>query len=292
MSFFSFFNKKLDVQKRFILQKAAISGTMSKFYQAVDRKTNQTVGLKILDTDKMKAVEDRYKKYGKAGQKPSEGEISMMFEHPYIVKTFEQGLTTANEPYLIMEYLEGTGLNNILLIKQDLLAGGRLNYIRQCAEALDAVHDKGFIHRDYCPRNLLFTGDGTALKLIDFGLTVPNKFPFTEPGVRTGTANYMAPELVRRKPTDQRVDVFAFGVTMYEMCTRELPWPRGQSGGLSAMAHDQPAAPILNYKPNLDPILAQAIHKCMEPDPHNRFSSMKEFLKFIRRVENEEIEAD
>lgn len=290
MAFFSFLNKKLDVQKRFLLQKAAISGTMSKFYQAVDRKTNQTVGLKILDLNKMKAVEDRYKKYGKVGQKPSEGEIAMMFDHPYIVKTFEHGLTTDNEPYLIMEYLEGTGLNNILLIKQDLLAGGRLNYIRQCAEALDVVHDNGFIHRDYCPRNLLFSGDGTALKLIDFGLTVPNKSPFTEPGVRTGTANYMAPELVRRKPTNQRVDIFAFGVTMYELCTKELPWPRGQSGGLAAMAHDQPATPILDYKPNLNPVLAQAIHKCMEPDPLRRFASMKEFLQAIRRIESEEVE--
>ncbi len=282
------FKKKLDYKKRFILMKAAISGTMSKFYMATDRQTNQLVGLKILDIAKTKAAEERYKRQGVNVKKPSEGEIAMMFDHPYIVKTLETGFTTDGEVYLVMEYLEGTGLNNVLMLKQDLLAGGRMRYIRQCAEALEAVHKAGFIHRDYCPRNLMFTGDGMTLKLIDFGLTVPNKPPFTDPGNRTGTANYMAPELVRRRNTDERLDIFAFGVTMYELCTRELPWPRGQSGGLAAMSHDQPPTPINQYRPKIHPDLAQAIHRCLEADPQKRCPSLTEFLQMIRRVEYED----
>lgn len=277
--------KKLNIQERFLLRKEAISGTMSQFYMAEEKSDGKVVGLKILDKEKTAQFEARFKAL-KGVKKPSEGEIAMKFDHPYIIKTFEQGLTTANEPYLIMEYLEGTGLNNILLIKQDLLAGGRMRYIRQCAEALQEVHRKGFIHRDYCPRNLMFTGDGMSLKLIDFGLAVPNQPPFTDPGNRTGTPSYMAPELIRRRQTNEKLDVFAFGVTMYELCTRELPWPRAQ-GGLAAMSHDQPATPITEYRPAINPRLGRAIHHCITPEPKDR-PSMKDFLMEIRNVEYED----
>ncbi len=287
MGLFSLFgSKKLDYKKRFTLMKAAISGTMSDFYQAKDKETGQIVGLKILDKEKTKMVEDRYRQM-KGVYKPREGEIAIKMKHPYIVDTFEEGFTTNGEQYLIMEYLEGTGLNNILVIKQDYLAGGRLRYIRQCAEALQAVHKAGFIHRDYCPRNLIFTGDGTILKLTDFGLSLPNKAPFTDPGNRTGTPNYMAPELIRRRATDERVDIFAFGVTMYELCTRELPWPRG-TNGLAAMTHDQPPEPITTYRPNINSTLAKAIHWCIKAEPRDRCPSMGEFLRMIEKLEYED----
>ena len=84
--------------------------------------------------------------------------------------------------------------------------------------------------------------DATSLKLIDFGLTVPARKEFMQPGIRTGTPNYMAPEVVRRKPTDQRLDIFAFGVSMYEMFAFDLPWQRGTGDGLAAMSNGQIAA--------------------------------------------------
>ncbi|MDO5308985.1 MAG: serine/threonine-protein kinase [Planctomycetia bacterium] len=279
--------KKLDVTKRFELLKAAITGTMSQFYMAKDRETGKIVGLKILDKEKTRQVEERFKGI-KGVYKPREGEIAIQFKHPYIVETLEEGFTTDGRQYIIMEYLGGTGLNNILMIKQDMLAGARLTYIRQCATALGVVHKAGFIHRDYCPRNLMFTEDGTKLKLTDFGLSLPNKAPFTNPGNRTGTANYMAPELVRRRATSERVDIFAFGVTMYEMCTRELPWPRGDNG-LAAMTHDQPAEPIQSYRATINPTLAKAIHWCIKSEPKERCPSMEEFLKMIKNVESEDV---
>ena len=139
-------NKKLNVNSRFFLRKKGISGTMSKFYMVEEKETQKIYGLKILDREKTDQVEARYRAL--KVKKPSEGEISMMFDHPYIVKTLEYGLTTENEQYILMEYLGGTGLNNILMVKDDLLAGGRVGYIRQCAEGLMEVHKKGFIHRD------------------------------------------------------------------------------------------------------------------------------------------------
>lgn len=272
---------RVDVKERFELLREGIAGTMSKFYMARDRKTGQIVGLKILDPKKTAAVEERFKGL----HKPTEGEIAMLFDHPYIVKTFEYGLTTDGSQYLVMEYLGGPGLNTVLATRAPILEGRQVRYIRQAAEALNVVHKMGLIHRDICPRNFILTEDEETLKLTDFGLSVPATPPFMQPGNRTGTPNYMAPELVRRFPTDQRIDVFSFGVTAYEICTYELPWPRG-STGLAAMTHDQPPTDIRKYRPTIHPRLAQAIHWCLESDPQKRCPSMEKFLQTIRRVDS------
>jgi serine/threonine-protein kinase len=182
-----------------------------------------------------------------------------------------------------MEFLEGPNMNTALAAHDPCLEGHRVHLIRQAAEAVAAVHQAGFIHRDICPRNFLLTNKRQDLKLIDFGLTVPATRWYMQPGNRTGTPNYMAPELVRRRPTDHRLDVFAFGVTAYEFCTFELPWMRGETG-MAAMAHDRPPADIRKYRPGLNPQLARAIHACIEPEPNLRCPSMEAFLKMIARV--------
>lgn len=274
---------KLDYQDRYELLQAAVSGTMSKVYKAKDRESGEIVALKILDRQKTAELNARFKGKGR----PSEGEIATQMDHPYIVKTLDYGITTDNEQYIVMEYLGGTGLNNVLMVKQDLMAGARVHYVRQAAEALRHVHEKGYIHRDICPRNLLFTEDFTVMKLMDFGLSVPARPPFTDPGNRTGTPNYMAPELIRRRQTDNRLDIFSFGVSIYELFTKELPWPRGDNG-LAAMSHDQPPTPITDLRPEINKQMAKAIHTCLEADPKRRCPSMQEFLRMITKVDYED----
>jgi len=280
ISFFS--SGKLDVRERFELMREAISGTMSKFYMARDRRTREVVGLKILDPAKTAAFEARFKGL----VKPTEGQIAVLFDHPYIVKTLEHGITTKGAQYLVMEFLEGAGMNSVLVSRDSILEAHRVKYIRQVAEALAVVHGAGFIHRDVCPRNLLLTGDNETLKLTDFGLSVLATEPFMLPGNRTGTPNYMAPELVRRFTTDQRLDIFAFGVTAYEMCTYELPWHRG-STGMAAMTHNQPPTDIREYCPEINKSLAKAIHWCIEPDLKKRCPSMDHCLRLLHRAEHE-----
>ncbi len=279
----AFSGGRLDVRARFDLLREAIAGTMSKFYMARDRHTGQIVGLKILDPAKTAAFEARFKNL----RRPREGEIAMQFDHPHIVTTFEHGLTTEGRQYLVMEYLGGPGMGFMIASKDARLEGNRVRFLRQAAEALAAVHAAGFIHRDVCPRNLIFTADCQAVKLTDFGLTVPATPPFMQPGNRTGTPNYMAPELVRRQATDQRVDVFAFGVTAYQVCTASLPWESGDTG-LAAMTHDHPPADIRQYRPTINDELARAIHACIEADLKKRCPSMDTFLRRIKAIEHED----
>jgi serine/threonine protein kinase len=172
--------------------------------------------------------------------------------------------------------------------KNPCLEGNRLRFIRQAAEAIGAVHAAGFIHRDICPRNFLLPKGSRDLKLIDFGVTVPAEPPFMQPGVRTGNPNYMAPEVVRRKPIDQRLDIFAFGVTAYELLTHELPWLRGTTG-MAAMTHDRPPTDINKYRPQINPVLAKAIHSCIEPSLSLRCPSMEKLLQLIRDVKHEDV---
>jgi serine/threonine protein kinase len=219
--------KKLDVKSRFEITGRPLPGRRSTVYIARDRKSGEEVALKILDAKKAAEHEARFK----GMKKPSEGEIATQFNHPYICKTLEYGTTTDGAPYLILEAM-GANLRKILEIGEKVLPGRRLNYLRQVAEALDTVHKAGFIHRNLSPRNLLFTQDGESLKVSDFGLAVPASGRFLEPGNRSGTPEYMAPELIRLHRTDHRLDVFAFGVIAYEMFTYKHPWANAASGAV------------------------------------------------------------
>jgi len=276
--------KQGKVSDRFELMQKAISGTMSRFYMARDKQTGQIVGLKLLDTEKTAAVEAR----SRGLNKPSEGQIGMAITHPNIVKTLEFGSIGDGQQFILLEYLDGPGLNSLIIGRGKVLDGKRVRLIREAAEAVAAVHAAGYIHRDVCPRNFVVARDGSWIKLIDFGLTVPSTPPFMQPGNRTGTPNYMAPEIVRRKKTDQRVDVFAFGVTAYEICTFELPWPRGTTGR-AAMNHDtQEPVDIRNYRPKINPVLAEAIMQCLHANPDLRPPSMDKFLRNLEKVEHED----
>ncbi len=258
---------KLDVESRYEMLRQSVSGTMSQFRMARDRKTGEVVGLKILDDEKTEYFEARFKGL----DKPSEGEIALQFDHPNIVKTHAYGKTTEGFPYILMEFLEGKGLNSLIIAKDPILDGKRLRLIRQMTEAVGVVHSKGFIHRDVCPRNFICSVDATKLKLIDFGLTVPATKEFMQPGNRTGTPQYMAPEIARRRSTDQRVDIFSLGVTFYQLCCFELPWPSSDMTGKVALLHDsKEPIPLTVAQPKIDPNLAKIIHKCMAPRPQDR----------------------
>lgn len=270
-----------DVFARFDIVRASISGTMSNFHMAKDRKTHDVFGLKLIDMEKFRAFESRFKGL----KKPPEGIVALKMRHPYIVKTLEYGTTPKGQKYILMEYLDGIGLNQAINEKDPLLDGNRMRLIRMMAESLAHVHKEGFIHRDVCPRNYICSSDRTSVKLIDFGLTIPATAPFMAPGNRTGTPRYMAPEIIRRRNTDQRVDLFALGVSVYELITGDLPWSSGEITGKVALEHDTvKPKPITDHIPNLDPILAGAVMKAIDANPDKRQESVEHFLKMIRKL--------
>ncbi len=277
--------KRIDVEARFERIRSAISGTMSNFFVAKDRQNgDQIVGVKLCDIDKVEFFESRFKGLNK----PTEGQISSQMSHPNIAKTLEYGFTTKGQPYIVMEFVDGPGLQVLLLEKmEEPLRGNRLSLMIQMAEALKYVHDKEFIHRDICPRNYICTQDIKTIKLIDFGLTLPATRPFMQPGNRTGTPLYMAPEIVRRRSTDKRVDIFSFGVTCYQMITFELPWNTQDTSGKAALQHDTaPPIDILEFRPDLDKVLANAVMSAIKANADHRTPDMDTMLRQFRQVKS------
>ncbi len=290
MGFFDklFKDKRTDIEMRFERLRSSVFGTMSNFYAAKDReRNNQVVGVKLCDTEKVQFFESRFKGLNK----PSEGEIAVSLKHPNVVTTYEHGITTKGQPYLVMEFIDGPGIQQIINNGDPtVLDGKRLSLIRQMAEALAYVHRMNYIHRDICPRNYMCNKELTLVKLIDFGLTVPATKEFMAPGNRTGTPLYMSPEVVRRRATDQRLDIFSFGVTCYQMITFQLPWPTTETSGLAALHHDtSPPTDILKFRPDLHPVLAGAIMQAMQANLAQRTPDMETFLKQIKAVRDDKL---
>ena len=279
--FFSrFFGGKprVDLWRRYERMRESVTGTMSQFYKVREIGTGEVLGLKIIDSDKSASVEGRYRGL----KKPSEGEIGSRIIGPNVAKTLEWGQSTEGESYILMEFVPGTVLHTVMSAREPFPPAQRLDLVRQAAAAIATVHNAGFIHRDICPRNLMLCPDG-RLVLFDFGLTVPDKPAYLQPGNRIGTPSYMAPEVVRRRHIDKRIDIFSFGVTAYEICTLDLPWPRA-SGGKAALRHDSPPRDIREFWADMPPALATAIMACIAAERDRRPPTMEKFLERIAAV--------
>jgi serine/threonine protein kinase len=267
---------KVDMRKRFDLQARMGQGSMSKVWRARDKSMGKTVALKVLDKAKTAKFEARFAGLGK----PREGAISVALRHKNIVTSYEFGQSFDGEPFIEMELIDGMGLNYLIETRSDRLKGNRVNYLVQIASAIEYMHKMGFMHRDICPRNVMVTGDD-VVKLIDFGLTIPNTPEFCRPGNRTGTSNYLAPEVIRRVTTDHRVDLFALGVTAYELFTFGLPWEKAESLQILLSHMNSPGRDPRDIVPDLDEKVAKFLQKAIEREPARRYQTAAEFREAL-----------
>lgn len=253
---------------------------MSQVWKATDRKSGRIVCLKILDKVKTEALLKRF--VGK--KRPDEGVVAMSLDHPNVVKTYEHGLTTKDEQYLVMEFVDGYGMN--FLVETRKIVGKEFPILLGTAAGIGHFHEKGYIHRDICPRNVMVTYDDVP-KLIDFGLAVPNTAEFRAPGNRTGTANYMAPELIRRSTTDQRIDVFSFGVTCFEVFTGTLPWENAQSLEAVLSHINTPPRDPREFRPEMPDRLANFLLRSIATDPNDRHTTMAAVIADLESLQEQ-----
>jgi serine/threonine protein kinase len=280
--FNTLFTKKpprIDIKQRFELIGTVGAGSMSKVWRARDRETGRMCALKILDDEQTKRFEARFPGL----KKPTEGQIATALRHPNLVETYDHGLTKQGLQFLVMEFIEGYALSYYIETQNELFKRHRLRFMIELGEALSHVHEKNFIHRDICPRNVIITED-LHVKLIDFGLVVPNTPEFRRPGNRTGTASYMAPELIRRQPTDQRIDIFSYGVTCFEMCTKRLPWDAAKTLDAIVQHLNNPPVDIREVAPDLDDEIAAVIMRGLEVDRTRRWQTARQMADAFREV--------
>jgi serine/threonine protein kinase len=271
--------KRIDVKKRFDLLSRTGQGSMSKVWKARDREMGRVVCLKLLDKEKTAKFEARFP----GVKKPKEGEICVGLRHRNIVQTYEHGTTTEGEPYLVMELVDGLSFNFLVETRDKALEGHRVDFLTQMADALEYLHKQGYLHRDICPRNIMLNKEG-VVKMIDFGLAIPSTPEFLKPGNRTGTPNYLAPEIIRRLTTDARVDMFALGVTAYELYTHNLPWEKTQSMQTLISHMHSPGRDPRDFAKDLDDETAEFLIKAIERDPRVRFQNPADFKAALQQL--------
>jgi serine/threonine-protein kinase len=252
---------------------------MSRVYKTIDRETGQVVCLKVQNRAKNAAA---LKRASRKAPRPSEGEIAAQVNHPQVVRTLEYGDTSGGEHYLVMEYIDGFSFHHLLETRMGRTAQ-KLQWLAQAAEGLTAVHAAGFIHHDINPRNFLLSREH-QVKLIDFGLAVPNKPAFCGPGNRTGTLQYMAPELIRREPIDERIDIFSFGVVAFELLTDRLPYPCNNS--TITMHQRLNTAPLdpATAKPKLSNEVCELLLKLIARKRDQRWAAMSDLAETLRSI--------
>src|SRR5262245_22914421 len=196
--------------------------------------------------------------------------LSHIHNHEFVIGYIDHGKIDGSY-FLAMEYVEGNNLKLLAADADPVLAENIGNVLIESAQALEHVHDSGFIHLDFKPENILLSRNG-ALRLIDFDLSIPKP----EQPVRTknnpGTPAYMSPEQLLRQSIDQRVDIFAYGVTAFELLTGQKPFPGETAEEIVRQELDRS-----NFKSprelNADiPVaMEKIILKCLEQSPEKRY---------------------
>jgi len=196
--------------------------------------------------------------------------LSKLTESEYIVGYVEHGKAEGT-CYLVMDYVEAENLKELYARHDPILTEHVAQILIDSATGLSHVHESGYMHLDFKPENILVTRNA-AVRLIDFDMAQPIPEKPVKFSKNPGTPGYMAPEQLRHEPIDARVDIFAYGVSAYELLTNEKPFP-GDSPTEILAAQMQPEGPIplREHNPDLPPALEKVVMKCIERDPDRRY---------------------
>ena len=248
---------------RYTLEEVAGKGGMGVVYRARQLRPNRTVALKVIAPEL--AADETFR-----ARFERESNTAAQIEHPNVIPVYEvdedQGLL-----YIVMRFVQGVDLRGLIDREGRIEPGRAARLVAQVADALDAAHAKGLVHRDVKPANVLVTGapPNEHLYLTDFGLTkhTSSESGVTGSGMIVGTLDYIAPEQVLGGAVDARTDVYALGCVLYNALTGSVPYPRDSNPAkLYAQAHEPPPrlAPQLGLPPALQGVIDRGMCKQVE----------------------------
>ena len=264
------------VQGRYAIRGFVGEGGMARVYLAEDAANGERVAVKILRREQ-------------AGDRLSrqrflrEVDVARTLHHPNIARILGAGERPDRSPFLVLEFLSGESLGDLLDREPRLPEPYALELMREAASALVAAHEAGVIHRDIKPDNLFLTMD-RRLKIVDFGFAKLKEGAVTATGMTVGTVPYMAPEQALADPVDGRTDVYGLGVTMFHALTGSLPFDdESDAKVVAAHLYLPPPAPSAR-RPGLDPRLDDVVLAALRKRPGNRYPSMQALLEDIERL--------
>ena len=269
--------------KRYVVRGLLGEGAMARVYLAEDALTHKLAAIKVLESPDARIPDARERFF-------REVRTTEALEHPNIVRLLDAGQRRDGTAYLMMEYLFGESLGDLLRREQRLPIDKALWIARDTAAALAAAHAAGVIHRDVKPDNIFLIGEPGrpyALKIVDFGLSrLQGQSGLTAMGVTVGTLEYMAPEQTVKDATGPRTDIYGLGVVLYRMLTGRLPFGGSDTEVLAHQLISPPEAPS-NIDPAIDRRIETVIMTSMRKLPRNRYPSMEDLLEDLQRLRKE-----
>lgn len=256
---------------------------MAIVYKAMCHRLNRYVAVKIM-RDEMAADEEFRRRFC------AESQAVAMLSHPNIVAVYDVSHSDDIE-YIVMELIDGITLKQYMDRRGKLSWKETLHFSKQIAKALSHAHERGIIHRDIKPQNIMLLRDGT-IKVGDFGIAALENEIDENNGQAIGSIHYIAPEQARGNCPDARSDIYSLGVVMYEMLTGQLPYT-GDTLGEIAVKHMN-ADPVLPHELNseIPPELEAITLKAMSPKLEDRYQSAKDLLEDLEAITQSQMKAD
>jgi len=251
------------------------SGGMGEVYLATDTKLGRQVAIKFLPPDKAADAESRQRFL-------HEAQAQAMLSHPNVATLLDTG-DEQGTAFIVTEYIEGRSLSAVTS-SEKLSWAAILDLAIQIGEGLQAAHERGVVHRDIKPDNVLVTARG-HVKITDFGLAKwKGASTLTKSGTRLGTAYYMSPEQAQGQKVDHRSDIFSFGVVLYEMVAGRTPFAGEHEAALLYAITSETPEPLSRYKSGVPSELQRIVEKCLAKDSGSRYQSAQDLVADLRRL--------
>lgn len=255
-------------------------GGMALVYKAKCKLLNRYVAIKVLK-DEFVNDEEFIKKFRR------ESQAAASLSHPNIVSIYDVGMEKIDDHdvyYIVMEYIKGNTLKDVIKEKRKLSVEETIDYSIQIAEALEHAHKNHIVHRDIKPHNIMITEDGRA-KVTDFGIARAASFStVTNTSTIVGSVHYFSPEQARGRYTDEKSDIYSLGIVMYEMITGKVPF-EGDSPISVALKHIQEeVVPPMEIDRSIPESLQNIILKCVKKNQSDRYSSANQLLYDLRKL--------
>ena len=265
------------IDGRYTIERPLGSGGMAEVFLAHDGVLERDVALKVLRSQ-YRSDEEFYERFGR------EARSAASLSHPNIVSIFDRGETPDGTCYIAMEYVAGGTLKEWLDERGPMEPQRALAVTAQVAEALWAAHDRGMVHRDIKPQNILVTDMG-HLKVTDFGIArAASAATISATNAVFGTAGYLSPEQALGEPATPRSDLYSLGIVLYEMLTGVVPY-RADNPVAVCMKHvTEPLTPPRRLDPTIPEAVDALVVKMLAKDPADRPASASELLDDIEVV--------
>lgn len=261
---------------RYAVKEVIGTGGMSVVYKAEDTQEGRLVALKVLKEEFVREPKSRRRFL-------NESRAIAMLSHENIVDVLDVNFE-GDVQYIVMEYLEGPTLKEYMVEHGALDVYDALHIVEQILSALKHAHERGVVHRDIKPQNIILVDGNETVKVMDFGIAhVQNYSTITISDKAIGTVHYISPEQAKGRPADERSDIYSTGVILYEMLTGKLPFDADSAVSVALMQVQQKAVPPSQIVPDIPPAVEHIVMKAMRKNVEARYQNAGEMLEDIEK---------